>query len=216
MLYYQGMVSRKNLLITYKLGLGLLGASALVTEVAVLHERDTLNLVNFFSYFTVLSNFIAAIVFMVSAYAIAAGTKSRNLDIARSLAATYMIVVGLGFSILLYGLSDVAFTAVPWDNIVLHYIIPLAVALDIFIDRPHTKLSFKNSLAWVAFPLAYVVYSLVRGTATGWYPYPFLNPSIHNYQEITAVLASLLILVIVIIYFITKLSGQHPQKQQKS
>jgi hypothetical protein len=30
--------------------------------------------------------------------------------------------------------------------------------------------------AWLAFPLAYLGYSLVRGLAVDWYPYPFLDP----------------------------------------
>jgi len=28
----------------------------------------------------------------------------------------------------------------------------------------------------MVFPLAYLVYSLVRGPIVGWYPYPFLDP----------------------------------------
>jgi hypothetical protein len=31
-------------------------------------------------------------------------------------------------------------------------------------------------LGWLAFPLAYFAYSLIRGAAVGWYPYPFIDP----------------------------------------
>jgi hypothetical protein len=29
--------------------------------------------------------------------------------------------------------------------------------------------------AWLAYPLAWLVYTLVRGASTDWYPYPFVN-----------------------------------------
>ena len=32
-----------------------------------------------------------------------------------------------------------------------------------------------SSRPWLAFPLVYVVYSLIRGHSTHWYPYPFLD-----------------------------------------
>jgi membrane protease YdiL (CAAX protease family) len=30
--------------------------------------------------------------------------------------------------------------------------------------------------AWLAWPLVYLAYSLVRGAVVDWYPYPFLDP----------------------------------------
>ncbi len=33
-----------------------------------------------------------------------------------------------------------------------------------------------TALSWLAFPLLYLVYSLSRGAALDWYPYPFVDP----------------------------------------
>jgi hypothetical protein len=33
-----------------------------------------------------------------------------------------------------------------------------------------------TALVWLAFPLGYLAYSLARGAAVDWYPYPFLDP----------------------------------------
>ncbi len=53
---------------------------------------------------------------------------------------------------------------------------PVVVALDWWIDPPRARISFPRALVWLAFPLLYLGYSLVRGRLVGWYPYPFLNP----------------------------------------
>jgi len=36
-------------------------------------------------------------------------------------------------------------------------------------------------LAWLLYPLAYLVYTLIRGAQVDWYPYPFLDVSRHGY-----------------------------------
>lgn len=162
--------------IAYKLFFGLLGFAAVVTEIATLVERGVFVPANFFSFFTIESNIFASLMFIVSAVAVAAGIKSRRLAMLRGAATLYMIVTGIVFAVLLSGIEGATLTAVPWDNIVLHYIIPLAVVGDWLIDPPHQRIGFKQGLVWLVFPAAYVAYSLVRGSIVGWYPYPFLNP----------------------------------------
>ena len=39
-----------------------------------------------------------------------------------------------------------------------------------------TARSYRAALDWLIVPLAYFAYSLLRGAAVHWYPYPFLNP----------------------------------------
>lgn len=208
-----GMKQNKNALIAYKLLFGLLGFSALVTEVATLVERGSLNLVNFLSFFTVESNIIVAVVLLLSALA-TAGNKNNKLDTVRSAAAVYILIVGFGFSLLLSGLDNTIFTAVPWDNIVLHYIMPVAMLVDIIIDRPGKQL-FKRSLAWLLFPIAYLAYSLVRGTITGWYPYPFLNPADDGYGAVIVTVAGMLILATGITWAICMLTNKKSTKRKQ-
>ena len=42
--------------------------------------------------------------------------------------------------------------------------------------RPWSRASYRAALAWLAFPLVYLAYSLSRGAVVDWYPYPFLDP----------------------------------------
>jgi len=200
------MFKTKNFLVSYKLFFAFLGFSALVTEIATSVERGVFNPGNFFSFFTVQVNILVFITFVLSALVLASGKQRRWLDILRSITTVYILVVGIGFAILLSGLENVALTAVPWDNTVLHYIIPVAVLIDFIIDRPKKKISFKTGLLWIAFPILYVLYSLIRGALVGWYPYPFLNPELKGFGAVAVTVAGLVVLGVIIIAFVTKLT----------
>lgn len=200
------MFKSKKFLVFYKLFFALLGFSAVVTEIAVISERDVFNAGNFFSFFTIETNILVFITLILSALAVANGTRRKWLDVLRSMTTVYILVVGIGFAVLLSGLQNVALTAVPWDNTVLHYIIPIAVLVDFLIDRPKTKIKFKTGLLWVSVPLLYVVYSLVRGSITNWYPYPFLNPDLKGFGAVGVTVLGLVILGIVLIAFVTWLT----------
>ena len=201
----------KKFLISYKLFFALLGFSAIVTEAATVIERGTFNVINFFSFFTIQVNSLAFIVLILSAVFLAAN-KSKSLDILRAATTVYILIVGIGFAILLAGLEGVELTAVPWDNTVLHYIIPAAVLVDYLIDRPKTKLSFKKSLLWLIYPAIYVIYSLARGPIAGWYPYPFLNPNVTSVGQTATVVLCLFVLGTIFIAIAIKLSGRKSTK----
>src|SRR5688572_23655520 len=113
---------KRPLLISYKIFFGLLGLSAIVTEIAVLVERGRFIPSNFFSFFTIESNLFAVLILLLSALALSRDSKSKREDIVRGANTLNMVVVGIVFPLLLSGLKNVEFTAVPWDNIVLHYI----------------------------------------------------------------------------------------------
>lgn len=178
------MINQKSV-IFFKVFFGLLGFSAIVTEIAVLLDRQSFNPVNFFSYFTILSNVFAVVTLLFGAYIVASKTKQRWFsDLLRGAATLYMVITGIVFSLLLANIENATLTAVAWDNTVLHYIMPIAVFIDWLIDRSRSKFSYKTSLLWLAFPIIYVVYSLVRGMAINWYPYPFLNPEVNGYTGV--------------------------------
>jgi len=195
----------KNYLTGYKLVFALLGFSALITEVAATVERGSFTPANFFSFFTVESNIIAVIALLVGAFAVYANKKSIAVDSFRGAATLYMVVTGVVFALLLSGIEGVALTAVPWDNIVLHYIMPIAVALDWIMNPPSRRIEFKKALWWLVFPLAYLAYSLARGPIANWYPYPFLNPANGGYGQIAVTSALILVFGVVLVYVVTRI-----------
>jgi hypothetical protein len=175
------MLLGPKLLILAKVLFALLGFSALVTEVATLVARHRFAAGDFFSYFTVESNALAIASLLVSAFAVAAGYRSRALDFCRGGVALFMTTTLLVFIVLLSGYSSAELTAVPWDNTVLHYIMPIVIIADWLLATRPEPIAYRRAALWLFGPVIYLVYSLIRGPIAHWYPYPFMDPSHHGY-----------------------------------
>jgi hypothetical protein len=202
------LVFNARWLIGYRVVVGMLGFAAVVTEIATLVERDRFKPANFFSFFTIEANSISVIVLILSAITVAAGERGRLISLLRGANTLNMIVVGVVFSLLLAGLENTEFTAVPWDNTVLHYVIPVAVALDWLADRPQVSIGFKQALVWVVFPIAYLVYSLIRGPIVDWYPYPFLDADEHGYASVLSTSLGLLVMASALAWVLARVTGR--------
>ena len=140
----------------------------------VLHVGASYSPLNFFSYFTNLSNLIAALVLLLLAF-VGSLASNRLMVLIRFVSAANMTVVGLVFAVLL---RDVELGGLlPWINFVLHYVMPVVVLLDWLLNPPAMPLRWNSLLLALVFPAIYLVYVVLRGMAIGWYPYPFLNPA---------------------------------------
>ncbi|WP_282856767.1 Pr6Pr family membrane protein [Pseudoclavibacter helvolus] len=193
-------------LVTAKVGFGLLAFASIVSEIATISERGTWAPENFFAYFTIETNILVVLSLLISAVATAANAQGAGINAFRAAVAVYILIVGIGFSLLLSGLTDVAFTAVPWNNLVLHYAMPAVMLLDILIDRPKKRIRFGTALIWLIFPAGYAAFSLVRGNLTGWYPYPFLNPANGGYAPVALTIIGLVVLGVALTWLVTLLS----------
>ena len=194
-------------MVGYKVFFGLLGFSAVVTEIATIVAGGNWNPANFFSYFTIESNILAVVTFLLSAFFLFAGKKSKSLDFFRGATTFFMVVTGIVFAVLLSGIEGIVLTAAPWDNIVLHYLIPIAIVIDWIVDGPSAKLSYRKAQIWLVFPVTYVVYSLIRGPIVNWYPYPFLNPANGGYGQV--LVTSIIIMVggVVLAYVVSRIGS---------
>ncbi len=137
--------------------------------------REGITTADYFSYFTELSNLIAAGVFLYGTLS-RPHPRSRIVELWRGAAVVYILTTGIVYAVLLSGHIPVY----PWVNTVLHRVIPIAVTLDWLIDPPHMHLRLRETLVWLAFPVIYVAYTLVRGAIVDWYPYFFVNPHRHG------------------------------------
>lgn len=132
---------------------------------------DSTSLVSFFSFFTIESNLFAIVVLAIGGAAAPRGPRWAWI---RGAATFYMTVTGLVYAVLLAN-ADVGLLA-PWVNSALHEVIPAVMVIDWLCFPPWPARVVRTALAWLTYPLAYLAYSLSRGAAVGWYPYPFLNP----------------------------------------
>jgi hypothetical protein len=182
-------VDRARFFKYYRLLFGLLGFSALVTEIATLIERGYFIPANFFSYFTIESNILAVLTLILYGSTTKLSTKTNlYVQLIRGGVVLYMLMTGVIFAILLAGIEGATLTAVPWDNIVLHYIMPIIILVDWLMDMPKITIKPQQVGIWLIFPIGYIVYTLIRGAVTGWYPYPFLDPQMQGYLPVTVTL----------------------------
>jgi len=163
----------------------LLGAVTL-TAVGIqlgIHISHGFNVLNFFSYFTNLSNIFAACVLLVESVLTWRGRELGPLwQLARCASVVCMALVGIVFSALL---RDVDLgSLLPWINTWLHYVMPVVVVLDWLVQSPRLPIAFRRLGLVLLLPVAYLAYSLVRGAAINWYAYPFLNPANGGYGTV--------------------------------
>ncbi len=156
------------------MALGLLVLGAISWQLNI-HVQSGFNAVNFFSYFTNLSNLLAAFVLLIgAARAFGRRPSSPLWDQLRFMSVVNMLIVGIVFALLLRNV-DLG-SLLPWINVLLHYVMPVAIVADWIVEPPTSKLGSAQLLRMLIVPTLYLAYVLIRGNVTGWYPYPFLNP----------------------------------------
>lgn len=181
-------MKRKYLISAYRfLFAGLLLAAVIVNlqRTADLHD----SIIHFYSYFTYQSSLYAAIIFLVGAITLLHSRESKMLAYWRGAAVMYTTITGVVYILLLRSTDT---SSIVWANDLLHYIFPVVMLADWFIDIPKFKIVFNKALLWTVYPVVYLVFTLIRGHQTGWYPYPFLNPDNGGYKSVA--LTSLVIL----------------------
>lgn len=165
---------KRNLVIAFRLTMAGLSLAGVALQFGIVVQTN-FGLVDFFSYFTNLTNIFASVVFIIGAIRLARGYKTNDVDVAiRGGSVVYMVFVGVVFNTLLVGadLGDLE----PWVNTVHHLVMPIAVLVDWLVWPPRSRISLRTALLWMIFPVVYVVYSLIRGAIMGFYAYPFFNP----------------------------------------
>ena len=161
--------------IVYRLVFAALTITAVAAQFRVTLVDDS-SIANFFSYFTNLSNLLATVVFTVGAIRVARGAPdTRAWSVVRAGTVVAMVFVGIVFNVLLAGLDVGAL--VPWVNVVVHMLMPVAVLVDWVVWPPERRLPWWAAAVCLVYPVVYSVYSLVRGAVIGFYPYPFYDPS---------------------------------------
>ncbi len=150
----------------YFLLFGLLDLTAL--SIAFFASLHVLSI--YFSYFTVLSNILITFIFL------SFGLQKKTTALVHMLfapAVLYMTITGIVFWTIL---RNNHLQTVPWINIVLHGIMPIAAVTAWIVFTEKRTIPLRNTILWLLFPVLFVCYTLIRGPFAHWYPYPFLNP----------------------------------------
>lgn len=149
--------------------------------------------VNFFSYFTILTNLLAATALLAP---VAAPHSSVGRFLARCSVRTaiagYIIIVGVVYYLLLRNLSHAHGWTLAFER-ALHYVTPPLYVLDWLLFVPKGEAKWSTGVVSLGLPAAYVVWTLTHGAITGWYPYPFVDVADLGYPQTLLNIAGLVL-----------------------
>lgn len=140
-------------------------------------------LVNYFSFFTVLTNTLAATVLTYAADTRASKGRAFFLQPwVSSGIAVGIIVVGVAYSVLLRQLWQPQ--GLQWlANELLHDVMPVLFCVYWWFYVPKGSLRVSHIGRWALYPILYFVYILLRGYLLGVYPYPFIDVEKLGYAQ---------------------------------
>jgi hypothetical protein len=164
----------------FRMAAGILGWIALALQYALvltgtLGADSFTRSINFFSYFTILTNILAALALTQPWLAPQSSPgKFFARPTVRTAIATYFIIVMTIVYFILRHLN----TFQGWNlvaDLLLHYVMPVLFVIDWLFLVPKQTLKLKDTIFWLAFPIIYLVWTFIHGAYSGFYPYPFLN-----------------------------------------
>jgi hypothetical protein len=109
----------------------------------------------------------------------------------------YILAVGLVYQIILSSTWEPTGMQMVVDEL-LHTIIPLYVLLYWFLYEEKYTLTWSELPKWLLVPLGYFVFILLRGTYSGFYPYPFVHVQQLGYPKVMVNSLFILLLFIVL------------------
>lgn len=149
----------------------------------------------FVSYFTIQSNVAALLASL-------AVVRGRPLDTPWGRALRLAALVGMTVTCIVYivvlsgdststGLDQVT-------NLMLHYIGPPLFVLTWVIFGPWLSLSVADIPRALVWPALWIVYTLIHGAITDWYPYPFIDVVTKGYGKVIVNIAAITVFALIL------------------
>ena len=160
----------------------------LMTKAADVRISTVAALVGYFSFLSIQTNLLCAIVTSVAAVRATFPFSGNRIW---SALAVYLVTGGIIFAVTLRhlwaydGLQVLA-------NVLLHYATPILYAAFWLIAVPKAHLRWRDPAIWLTYPFIYLVVVLLFGLKTGFYPYPLINPKLLSAGQFIANLLALI------------------------
>lgn len=149
----------------------------------------------YFSFFTILTNMLVALVLTRAVLAPGRGILGRPA--VQAATAGYIAVVGLIYVVILR--HTWAPTGLQWwVDVALHYAMPLLYLAFWLAFAAKGRLRWAMPLGWLAYPGLYLAWVLARGAASGFYPYPFIDVARLGYGRMAANALGMMLLFLLV------------------
>jgi hypothetical protein len=164
------------------------GWFALITQLYLIIINNQIPVIEsvtrYFSYFTILTNIMVVLCF--TQLLLNFNKKEEHLYSKPGVLAAltvYICVVGIIYNLILRFTWQPKGLQLVVDEL-LHAFIPVLFVFYWLIFAPKSNLKWTNAFAWLVYPFVYLVFILVRGAYSGFYPYPFMDVGTFGYNQI--------------------------------
>jgi len=170
----------------------------------------------FFSYFTILTNLLAAInLTFLLAFPVSGVARFFARPSMQTAIAVYLVVVCVGYNLLLRDLwhpTGLQF----WIDELLHDVIPLLFLVYWLFFVLKGKLNTMHPISWLLFPVLYLLFILMRGSVDGFYPYPFMHVEEIGYRAVLQNSGWLLLAFVITSYFFVAIDKLLYRRKQRT
>ena len=151
-----------------------------------------------FSFFTNLTNLL--IVLMAGALLLGRGRLSRwfSSPAVQAACCLYIAFVGLGFWFILGGPRSVQSWVFWIPELTAHTLSPFLGVVFWVRCVEKGSLNGRHPLIWLAYPIGYLLYWLIRGPLVGYYPYFFIDVNALGYAGVAIWSGALIVLFLVL------------------
>jgi hypothetical protein len=165
-----------------RLALGLALIGSVTWQVTDRIANDLFRPAEYFAYFSIVTAIVAGLFLITTGFGLLLNIEDTKwVEVARLSLAVALIVVGVVYHALLAGAAndvrdgDYAWPVLP--NEIIHTYAPILAVIEYLMSVKAFRIRLR-AFVWVAvFPLTWLVLSIVRGIATNWWPYWFINPN---------------------------------------
>ena len=137
----------------------------------------------FFSFFTIDTNILVALCFTFIFLRGNSRTSRFLTNPTRITAITiYITIVGIVYNVILRSIWQPEGLQKVIDEL-LHSVIPVLFILFWLIFVPIEQLKWKNAFSFLIYPIIYMIYAVVHGAVTKFYPYLFVDVNRLGYNK---------------------------------
>lgn len=207
------LATNKTAAFWYRLMLGLIGWVAIILQYALMVSDNAAGTghplmeasLNFFSYYTVLTNLAVAVSMTIL---IISPDSGLGIWFARVGGQTALAGNMLVLSLIYHTILAQLWAPQGWNMVadqLLHTIVPILYLIYWVLFVPKGHLSWIAPVTWLLYPLLYLLYTLFRGSFVHWYPYPFVDVNKLGYDGVLQNSGILLFCFLLLLYLLVVL-----------
>jgi hypothetical protein len=156
-------------------------AEVVVTADEAFFDGTAARLFNMFCFFTVQSNVIVGVTCGLLAWRL--DRTSAAFRVFRLAGVVDIAITGVVYNVALADLNELDGKAAVADQL-LHVVVPLLAVAGWLVFGPRGLVDLRDIGLAALVPLAWLVFTLLRGPIVDWYPYPFLDVRDHGYPQV--------------------------------